>query len=854
MAQTNLANTQVAVASTGGGTNPVAAQNTSAANLTETGTATGQTGVSVARSVPTTTTGAPAVAGSGTTNAASGGAQATGVTAQNNVANTSIVVAQVGGANAAPVSVQANNSVVVQDAGAANATSGTALAQPAGADTTLALPNPVPPAAQPASGPTTPGLDAQTSVSGDTSSTTTVRGAPAGGPVDVTHTQQVAVNAVGAAQTTSTAGLASPAAAPATGASGTTVTAASTGQVSAHGVVAQNNVSQTATASVQIAGQNFAPIQIIIDSITRIFNLGTANAASGAAAATGTQLAGGSAAPPTSVAPASAGTSADVSATGATVSNQVSLSSSALVHVTGDNFNPINLFLQLIVSLSNVGIGNASSGATQGGSAQTGNAVATGLQAENDVSLLARAGVQVDGSNYAPITVHVLMETDISNTGQASATSGDSTAVSHPAAMVAASTQPSPTATPTTTPSPSPLPSSSISVGTSANVAAPAGPQDTSSISLRSQLSTSPNATATQTTSTGAAPPALVQPGTHAWSGDASCLGSVSDSTVHNTQVSVAANPGGPSLASNSLQHAVTSSGDVACNGGFAGVNATPTPRPTAAPTTPAGTATQAMTAGQPSLANPAGPTSADVSLSTSATGAVASGQATDLGARLAALRFQRIARRVPGEIVTVTWRFAFPIDDAPVMPGQRTSLRPRGSQPVTAATQRRQATGYPASDLPLPDQTTPRVDGASTSTSTSAASSVSGRPPAAAHATVRVALGESTAAVVDQDTDQASAPVPGSLTDLVPTVAWGDPGQPSMPGLLITPGAASGGGAGGGEGGWPIDPLAAAATLLGTAALGAAAARGGRRRLWLASLNARAALLRLTLSLLRIW
>ena len=80
--------------------------------------------------------------------------------------------------------------------------------------------------------------------------------------------------------------------------------------------------------------------------------------------------------------------SGSASATGAQVQNNVDLRSSAAVKVNGNNYNPINIMLNLAASLTNWGVGLASSGDAQssgggGGTASSGASNATGLQVLN---------------------------------------------------------------------------------------------------------------------------------------------------------------------------------------------------------------------------------------------------------------------------------------------------------------------------------------------------------------------------------------------------------------------------------------------------------------------------------------
>src|SRR4029453_13131821 len=98
-------------------------------------------------------------------------------------------------------------------------------------------------------------------------------------------------------------------------------------------------------------------------------------------------------------------------ATGAQIQNNVDLHASAAVHVLGDNHDPINIVLNLAANLVNWGAGFATSGDAQGGggggAASSGATSATGLQVFNLVNMWADASVDIEGNNYAPITVYI---------------------------------------------------------------------------------------------------------------------------------------------------------------------------------------------------------------------------------------------------------------------------------------------------------------------------------------------------------------------------------------------------------------------------------------------------------------
>jgi hypothetical protein len=196
------------------------------------------------------------------------------------------------------------------------------------------------------------------------------------------------------------------------GAASGTGTRVSTGASTAQGLAASNQVNTNATTSVHIGGENFAPITILVDAITQISNVGVASSSSGDA----TAAAG---APSATHTPAASSGAAH--AVGSQVVNHADIRSMATVQVSGDNYSPINLILNLAAQFVNWGIGVASSGDA---SASTGAASATGLQVSNLVNMWASASVDIDGNNYAPIVIEVHFNTLIDNTGVAAANSG----------------------------------------------------------------------------------------------------------------------------------------------------------------------------------------------------------------------------------------------------------------------------------------------------------------------------------------------------------------------------------------------------------------------------------------------
>jgi hypothetical protein len=339
------------------------------------------------------------------------------------------------GKSEAPIVIQSTSKVTVQDTGVAVAQSGQAV----GGASAESPPSTAPPTDTSSSGtsPTTDAVAATglTAQLGATNALETTRVVPGGTAaqesIDITQTQRVSLAAGGTASASSGTACGgsdcSAPGAPALPTSAAVSTAASaSGAASAQGLTANTSITTAATASVAIAGQNYAPIQIVIDAVSRIMNWGSGVSQSGTAStSTGGPMA------PTNGAAARSG---DAQATGASVRNVVDLSSSAGVHVLGDNHSPINIILLLAANFLNWGIGTASSGAShatgtpanggQMSSNESGGANAAGLQVENTVKLKAAAWVVVDGNNYAPIFISIRFDTTVDNRGWAQANTG----------------------------------------------------------------------------------------------------------------------------------------------------------------------------------------------------------------------------------------------------------------------------------------------------------------------------------------------------------------------------------------------------------------------------------------------
>ncbi|MBV9356820.1 MAG: hypothetical protein JO023_15005 [Chloroflexi bacterium] len=424
-------NLQTGVAVAGGGAGAVGVANSSTLNVADAGGAQAGSGMAVALS-PTAVAGATSTAGGGPVVADSGAAMANGVSAQNNVTNQANAVARVGAANQATVTVSSSNTVNITNQGQANAQSGDAWAVNGGSVPSMALTQTVAAGSSPTSSAVSAtALANQAGVSNaNAANLTTGAGSPSNTTaLNVGQSETVTGTSAGTATVTSGAACGAVACAAAGSGAGTTVaaagsTAAVSGSAQAQGVIANNTVNTNAQARVQVAGQNFSPIQIVINSVTNIVNAGSASAGTGSAIAgggsTSTSGAGGNA------------SSGNIQVTGADVNNQINLSSSAAVHVAGDNYNPINVVLNFIVSLVNQGSADGQSGDAQSGqngsgnaSAQSGSVNALGLRAINLVNLWASASVDIDGNNYAPIYVYIGFDTTIYNVGTARAMSGN---------------------------------------------------------------------------------------------------------------------------------------------------------------------------------------------------------------------------------------------------------------------------------------------------------------------------------------------------------------------------------------------------------------------------------------------
>ncbi len=637
-------NLQVSSGVTGGGSGSVTVQNQASTTIDRTGSASAQSGMAIALTpgpaptvaAATSSATASALQAEPRTAAASGGASATGLQSQNVVVNDALASVQVNGPNSGDVSVESTNQVAIVEGAKADARSGNTLAAPEGTPaptlSQVGMPTITAAAGATSAPATSTGLSAQNQVT----LTSGVAASPAPSPVGtitVSQSQQAIVQNVGvgvavsdgacaggncptptkAAQPANptTTAVASSAAEQTTTPQAKGDSLASSGSAQATGLMAQNSVSTSADVRVTVQGENKGLIHVLIESITQIFNFGWAAAKSGDAVAANGGPAGAASGTPTGPAPQAA--SGDAQATGAKVTNDVDISSSASVKVAHDNYNPINLFVDLFAWIGNFAFGQAQSGdvratggqdaggqSSSGGIAQSGSAWATGLDATNRVNMSAAAAVDVGGSNYADIYVRVRFHTYIWNQGGSYAASGNAQSIGGTAHEASAGSQ-------STSSSTDGAPSGGGGSGFESSVAR-SGDARAEGHNSSSQI-----ASAQYANGNGSGPgfnavlPPIINslPGpripttegtdlpnelqilanavgdVHAESGDASSYGFQTGDAVVNEQVSHASNPGSPEAsATNSYEFNAAIHGNSGAQPGFAGVNATPIPTP----------------------------------------------------------------------------------------------------------------------------------------------------------------------------------------------------------------------------------------------------------------------------------
>ncbi len=652
-------NMQVSTGVTGGGSGSVSVENGASTTIDRTGSASAVSGMAIALTPAAQPTGTLSAAQpTDRTTAASGDAAATGLQSQSVVNNTSQALVQVQGPSSGDIKVDSVNRVVITEGAQASASSGDALAAPEG---TL-RPIPAPTALQSTTGivagatsapVATTGLEAQNEVKLRMEVAATPQPS-ASGTLTVRQAGEVTIENRGTAEAVSDracAGASCPtvttveplasstpvplAASPSTavGATGSTATSttgqtpttppgsdssASSGSAQATGLVAQNVVNTDANVQVTVKGENRGLIQVLIESITQIFNFGWAAAKTGEAVAAngGASTSGASSVPASTAAEASSG---DAQATGAKVDNRVDVHSSASVQVAGDNYNPINLFVDLFVRITNFAFGWARSGDAQatgepsasgnGATASSGSASATGLDVQNLVNMSADAAVDIEGSNYADIFVRVRFHTIIENEGGANAVSGKSMSISDPRALAIASSGDSSGSDRSggsgTQGSGNPGLQSSVAKSGDATAQGHNSSVQLASAQYANANGSGPgmNVTLPLVSNSLPDPPTLpetvgsslpdgLQPwinmvgDVHAESGNASSHGFTTGDAAINMQVAHAANPGREEAsATNSYKLNMAISGDSSTQTGFAGINATPTPVPTPVPT-----------------------------------------------------------------------------------------------------------------------------------------------------------------------------------------------------------------------------------------------------------------------------
>jgi hypothetical protein len=590
---------------------------------------------------------------------------AIGLVSQNVVAHSGQAVVQVHGANHGNVSVQSSNQVAITESATANANSGAALSAPGGIPAALGGTAPLGAAAAPAGAPQsvaqhTAGLVSQTTVQGSLEVVATPPSDP-NAALTVIQAQGVTIQNGGSAHAGSSPACAGngcvtpgqvqapPGSTSPTGtstqaqtATSNAATQASSGPVEVVGLVAQNVVNTIGNILVTVGGQNRGRIQVIIESITEIFNGGNASGRSGDATASGGQGAPAIGAPGGSAAsvsgaqggstasvsgaqggPAQIATSGNAEAKGAQVSNDVDLRASAAVKISGDNRNPITVFLDLFAFLTNQGSGSATSGdaylvgqsspSGRGSGASSGGAKATGLEVQNRVNMTASAIVEIEGSNYADIYAHIRFHTRIQNKGQATAMSGNARAAGVLAPVTAAGPgQPaaagSQASAPSTSSNAASADNGSGSTAVRSGEAVALGNVSSSTLSSFQYAGANAGGAAVDAVvaSMGALPPVHAgapQPSTLlprsptpvapsantvSQSGNATSAGWETTTDALNLQVAVCSNAGQTACsASNlaSLSEVVHS--DSKAESGFAGVNITPTPSHAAVNVTP---------------------------------------------------------------------------------------------------------------------------------------------------------------------------------------------------------------------------------------------------------------------------
>lgn len=321
-------------------------------------------------------------------------ASATGATTVNSISDTSVISVVVGGANEAPITVTSDHTRTVTDESEALAVTGDAG--------TEELPAAVTEAGEPVTDvneiaavtspeavtePSCTGHAAQNMLTGSVEKTVEGDGESAE-PIEIGISQKANVSNNG-----STTGAPAGGGAIGTAENGPeTASAGTSGGATATGLRAQNSVQNTGLVGVVIGGDNYAPINIAVRTVTTIVNAAKAVAETSAGGGNGEGAQTG---------------------LGARAANNVSLDGTAVVNVDGDNHSPINIVLEIGAELWNRGL--ALLGLGDGGAA--GSASATGLDVDNIVRLLGQVSVNISGSNYAPIDIQLVLQSLIYNEG-----------------------------------------------------------------------------------------------------------------------------------------------------------------------------------------------------------------------------------------------------------------------------------------------------------------------------------------------------------------------------------------------------------------------------------------------------
>lgn len=376
------------------------------------------------------------------------------------------------GQNQGQVQISTDAQVNVANVGVASATSGDSRAAGAPASVTVAS------AAQPASaGPVATttsatggtgvlvarsgdvvsiGNTVQNTLSGEQAASRSVSGSAASGAT-LTNEQSVTLSNQGSASAASGAACAQCVQPPAAAASSVTpvpaptpgsilalnnqsVTAAASGDATAVGLVARNDVQSQSKVNVAVEGDNYGIINVVVKFITNIVNLGRGTAQSGETRATGApaEVVVGPSGASGGGATGAEARSGDALSIGAKVENHVGAAAKTDVVIEGDNRSPLKIITRLFAKVFNFGTASSRTGdaAARGAAgsgvnqtlARSGRADALGLDVSNDLQLSSEVNVRLKGSNYSRIDIEVYVEADVWNEAYAEAQSGSAVA------------------------------------------------------------------------------------------------------------------------------------------------------------------------------------------------------------------------------------------------------------------------------------------------------------------------------------------------------------------------------------------------------------------------------------------